>query len=353
MGSYIFKQSQEHREEEIESPLDRIRKRPLIIHGYIRKYTSFCPQEITQVVYNFLFTQILSYQLQTIGGDETTVKPLETLTTMKTFQKQMKNIINSDAYVYILFTDSTYECIGYGGRGGGYKSWLIDIYDKMKINTCAENKKIKISKIFGSPLSEHTFCLDNNHNTYICEHKWQGYGTYQHQWAQLNIQIKIQKIATGENVTIFLNDSGQLFVCGRDNFRDGILGLGKEISLSETITQIETNTQFVSVYCGLVHTLALDCSGQIWSWGHGGSGRLGHGDDENRYKPTQIKYFMDNNIKVSQICCGTWYSVALSNTGKIYTFGRETNLGVSPNRNVLTPKLNETLKNGNIIAIKC
>eukprot|EP01084_Bolivina_argentea_P163105 283796_1 len=102
-----------------QSPLDIIRKRPLIVYGYIRKQNSFYPKEIIKMIYNFCFIKILNYTIKTIGfnccgqqgighyGD------VKTLTTAKTYQKQIKNIVNGDSNVYIVFTDFTYECCGY------------------------------------------------------------------------------------------------------------------------------------------------------------------------------------------------------------------------------------------------
>eukprot|EP01084_Bolivina_argentea_P163108 283801_1 len=101
-----------------QSPLDIIRKRPLIFYGYIRKQKQFYPTEIIQIIYNFYFIKILNYKIKAIGdnvfgqqgiGNYQSVK---TLTTIKTYQKQIKNIINGYGNIYILFTDSTYECCG-------------------------------------------------------------------------------------------------------------------------------------------------------------------------------------------------------------------------------------------------
>eukprot|EP01084_Bolivina_argentea_P159993 278646_1 len=105
------------------SPLDMIPKRPLIVYGYIRKYKSFYPKEIMEMVYNFCFIKILNYQIKTTGNNY-----YETLTTMKTYQKQIKNVINGNENIYILFRDSTYEGCGY------------NYYGQLGINT--DNKKI-------------------------------------------------------------------------------------------------------------------------------------------------------------------------------------------------------------------
>ena len=40
--------------------------------------------------------------------------------------------------------------------------------------------------------------------------------------------------------------------------------------------------------CGFEHCLAL-IDGQVWSWGYGGSGCLGHGDYKTLVEPKKIK----------------------------------------------------------------
>eukprot|EP01084_Bolivina_argentea_P043299 79784_1 len=111
-----------------QSPLDIIGKRQLIVYGYIQKYNPFYPKEIIQIIYNFYFIKISNYKIKGIGNNRygqqgigkrlTSSKTFQkTLTTSKTFQKQIKNIINGNGNIYILFTDSTYECCGYNEYG--------------------------------------------------------------------------------------------------------------------------------------------------------------------------------------------------------------------------------------------
>eukprot|EP01084_Bolivina_argentea_P070753 128659_1 len=128
-----------------QSSLDVILKIPLIVYGYIRKYKQFYPKEIIQIIYKFYFIKILNYKIKGIGNNQYgqqgigNRKNIQTLTTSKTYQKQIKNIINGYQSIYILFTDSTYECCGnniYGQLG-------INMYSH-EINTFVENNNIKI-----------------------------------------------------------------------------------------------------------------------------------------------------------------------------------------------------------------
>eukprot|EP01084_Bolivina_argentea_P249655 418026_1 len=110
-----------------QSPLDMILKRSLIaeltVYGYIRKYKQFYLKEIIQIIYNFYLIKILNYTIKGIGNNQYgqqgigNYEDVKTLTTIKTFQKQIKNIINGYRNIYILFTDSTYECCGDNREG--------------------------------------------------------------------------------------------------------------------------------------------------------------------------------------------------------------------------------------------
>eukprot|EP01084_Bolivina_argentea_P066511 121240_1 len=179
-----------------------IPKRPLIaeltVHGYIRKCKALYPMEIIKMIYNFYFITIFSYKIKTIGrydygpgiGND---EDVETLKTLRTHQKPIKNIINGYGNIYILFTDSTYECCGnnwYGQLG-------INT-DSKQMNTFVNNNNIKINNIFSSPLSFHAFCIDYNNKMYICGKN------YNNKWTDIkliNPQIQIQKIATGNGCT--------------------------------------------------------------------------------------------------------------------------------------------------------
>eukprot|EP01084_Bolivina_argentea_P029228 54240_1 len=71
------------------------------------------------------------------------------------------------------------------------------------------------------------------------------------------------------------------------------------------------------------HSLCLNSEGKVLSLGKNSDGQLGLGtcDDKNHIEPELIPLFIQLNIVVVDICCGTYHSVVLSNDGKVYTFG--------------------------------
>lgn len=55
-------------------------------------------------------------------------------------------------------------------------------------------------------------------------------------------------------------------------------------------------TQFKSIAWGLDHGLIVDNKYKVYSMGTGKYGRLGHGDEEDKKRPTLIKELSDHKI---------------------------------------------------------
>ena len=71
-----------------------------------------------------------------------------------------------------------------------------------------------------------------------------------------------------------MTEEGTLHAVGKGNF--GSLGLGGTIFASgpRLITKL-SNKKIVSIACGMFHTLALSDIGDVFSWGRGFEGQLG------------------------------------------------------------------------------
>ncbi|KAE9337322.1 hypothetical protein PR003_g12066 [Phytophthora rubi] len=81
-----------------------------------------------------------------------------------------------------------------------------------------------------------------------------------------------------------------------------------------------TPPTITAICAGSTHNLALSATGDVFSWGNGVDGQLGHGAAVSEWVPRQIAFFKD--LAVTAIGCGTAHSTATSRTGVIYTWGR-------------------------------
>ncbi|CAB3379995.1 Hypothetical predicted protein [Cloeon dipterum] len=89
--------------------------------------------------------------------------------------------------------------------------------------------------------------------------------------------------------SLALLDSGQVFVWGKNE--DGILGHSEDDVEKQNIPRKVPGLEGITItriVCGLNHALALSNDGKVYSWGWNGSGQLGNGTDENSHEPTLI-----------------------------------------------------------------
>lgn len=72
------------------------------------------------------------------------------------------------------------------------------------------------------------------------------------------------------------------------------------------------------------HYLALSANGEVFSWGCGDGGRLGHGDTVPLEEPKLISALSGKQAgkHVVHIACGSTYSAAITAEGELYTWGR-------------------------------
>lgn len=77
----------------------------------------------------------------------------------------------------------------------------------------------------------------------------------------------------------------------------------------------------------------------LYAWGWNCNGQLGHDDLENRISPQSLTEFKDKSL--SHVVCGSRYTVALTDLGSLYSWGRNDDgqLGQDNNNLKLSPAL--------------
>ncbi|CAK72743.1 unnamed protein product (macronuclear) [Paramecium tetraurelia] len=126
----------------------------------------------------------------------------------------------------------------------------------------------------------------------------------------------IKTIVTGKKHTVFLSDQGDIYSYGYGEY--GALGHGGiiELSIPKKIIRI---SKVDTIACGEYHTLALS-NGDIFAWGRGFEGQLGiRKDVETAASPMFLSYFYKNRIQL--IACGAYHSLAVDQQGALYGWG--------------------------------
>ena len=93
------------------------------------------------------------------------------------------------------------------------------------------------------------------------------------------------KVGGGNQTTMALNSSNELWVCGRND--DGQLGLNISTSTNKSVlTQIPG--VWTNFSCGQSAIHGIKDGGTLWAWGNNSYGQLGTGNTTKYSSPVQI-----------------------------------------------------------------
>ena len=110
-----------------------------------------------------------------------------------------------------------------------------------------------------------------------------------------------------------LNVNEKIHICSLD---DGTIYLAYDSKIhSLTNEQWSFDSKIVKLCSGKEHILVLLADGQIYSWGNGLHGALGHGDLEPCSQPTHIESLSND---VTDVAAGGWHSLGLNHIKVIF-----------------------------------
>ncbi|CAE7704806.1 UVR8, partial [Symbiodinium necroappetens] len=146
-----------------------------------------------------------------------------------------------------------------------------------------------------------------------------GTGDTTNRHAPVKVSVNGQKIvavAAGGFHTAALTDSGELWTWGWNGY--GQLGVGDTTDRHAPVKVSVNGQKIVAVATGGSHTAAITDSGELWTWGYNGHGRLGIGDTMNRHAPVKVSV---NGQKIVAVAAGIWHTAAITDSGELWTWG--------------------------------
>ncbi|CAD8049440.1 unnamed protein product [Paramecium sonneborni] len=141
-----------------------------------------------------------------------------------------------------------------------------------------------------------------------------------------DIKNGIKKILCGQNHSMVLLDNFKLLTWGDAE----TLVIGRKSETRRSIIQnlnpqpIKMKKPILDIFTGASHAfvkvLLKDNKQRIYGWGLNNYGQLGIGNQENQQLPIQVEFF--ENMDIIDIVGGEHHTIALDCEGNVYSFGR-------------------------------
>ncbi|CAN4121202.1 unnamed protein product [Withania somnifera] len=170
-----------------------------------------------------------------------------------------------------------------------------------------------------------------------------------------NVVLDVHHIACGVKHAALVTRQGEIFTWGEESGGRLGHGVGKDVTQPRFVESLSfCCIDFVA--CGEFHTCAVTMAGELYTWGDGthNAGLLGNGTDVSHWIPKRISGPLEG-LQVASVTCGPWHTALITSTGQLFTFGDGTFgvLGHGDRENVLFPKEVKSLSGLRTIAAAC
>ncbi|KAF3445533.1 hypothetical protein FNV43_RR10709 [Rhamnella rubrinervis] len=170
-----------------------------------------------------------------------------------------------------------------------------------------------------------------------------------------NVVLDVHHVACGVRHASLVTRQGEVFTWGEESGGRLGHGVGTDIIQPRLVESLAAvSVDFVA--CGEFHTCAVTMAGELYTWGDGthNVGLLGHGTDVSHWIPKRIAGPLEG-LQIASVTCGPWHTALVTSTGQLFTFGDGTFgvLGHGDRENITYPREVESLSGLRTIAVAC
>lgn len=134
-------------------------------------------------------------------------------------------------------------------------------------------------------------------------------------------------ISLGVENSSVITSEGRIFTWGANSF--GQLGIGTVSTYRAALTEITSSfgliegEKVVKILLGSQASIAITSTGRVFTWGYNGNGQLGDEAVSERFVPGEItsQFNLAEGEKIVDVSLGNVHASAITSTGRIFTWG--------------------------------
>eukprot|EP00004_Rigifila_ramosa_P024507 TRINITY_DN7127_c0_g1_i1.p1 TRINITY_DN7127_c0_g1~~TRINITY_DN7127_c0_g1_i1.p1 ORF type:complete len:938 (+),score=202.27 TRINITY_DN7127_c0_g1_i1:1762-4575(+) len=165
----------------------------------------------------------------------------------------------------------------------------------------------------------------------------------------------VVQVAAGYHHSLALTDSDDLFAWGWN--AHGQLGVGDTVDVfsPKPVTAL-VDEPIVQISCGFCHSCARTANGEVFVWGSAQHGQVGDGTTAGQTSPRRIEGVLQGKVVVA-LACGAFHTLAVTDTGGVYTWGRfkktKEDEPIDDDSTLLSPHWLMQFPSSKVVAVAC
>ena len=142
--------------------------------------------------------------------------------------------------------------------------------------------------------------------------------------AEIPQGVRIAAVSGGSNHALAVDTDGGLWAWGRNQFGQALAQPGATAVSPQPVPMPNEDgrpVRFVAVSAGYEISAAIDANGGLWTWGSSTHGGLGQGRLVFQTEGRPQRVVFPEPVSVAQVSVGQTHSLALDTTGRIWSWG--------------------------------
>ncbi|CAA6655671.1 unnamed protein product [Spirodela intermedia] len=163
-------------------------------------------------------------------------------------------------------------------------------------------------------------CGDNS--SFCCGHGEVGRAIFRPTRIEAMKGMPCVQAATGLSFTVLLTKDGHVYTCGTNTH--GQLGHGDNLDrpTPKKVEAFEGLGRVTQIAAGSSYTLSVADDGTVFSFGSCSNFCLAHGDQHDELLPRAVQPFRRKGVHIVRVSAADEHAVALDSIGQVYTWGR-------------------------------
>ncbi|KAK1945014.1 RCC1 and BTB domain-containing protein 2 [Phytophthora citrophthora] len=261
---------------------------------------------------------------------------------------------NGSEHLAALSADGNVFTVGFNMRGQLGLDSVTSVTEATLVEKLAGKRVVDVACSYF-----HTAIVVDNGDLYTCgcnDYGQLGLGDHSGQLVPRPVESlfrhPVLAVACGQHYTVAsLRDGGVVAFGKNDHGQLGLDSVSEPVLQPSRLPQPLDRAIVPQLSCGYHHTAVVLENGAVYTFGRNDYGQLGLGHKQHTARPTLVESL--SRTRITQVACGCYHTLALSDDGKVFPFGRNNHgqLGLETSVDCLSPQLISTLRNKNVVKI--